>query len=895
MQDAELSEIILTEAARCARGRLDSEASARLIRFLNDASGRNHVYRCCLDLAQDPGRRQRIMMLLRNYVCSFPPSLACLAAVEEFCHLHSTADVSQELLKLTATLLREAPLEGLVTKMPRSTRFGYASEFALLPDIPSTAAAPSPGSWPHHHANNSINNINRNSNRHVPITPVLETKWMDVAVRKNESQKCYSEAVYRRVWCPPYSVQFPLLCLESTVEQQLKFMSSFSANYKTNRNVAQATLFFIKQLCDSYVSKLPLQDAAQHFRTVTICYVPMLLDMMESDYLCVRNHVYDFILNLGVHIQLVDPAGVYPGCTEALEHELLWLLLTVTSRQAVLKASDETTWTAAAKCILAVMPTCYQHLLDCRVLFQILQLPGLWEVYPEAFGSFAMAFARSLLTNKEVDAPVTANVFIDEVELAKLGNFAVPAMFTVYRHSTTPGARKALFQLLLAYAARRHGLLSAKASGGSVRIAGQILSSEARAGALRDLLSVDFFWYVEPLLFYMSENVQRELPRRIADGLVKSDFDGTTKSWSVVLPLADQVLGILADDAELSSSTQARFKAIEDLRKKDEAAFVAALQDLLNEVSETIPQLLEVQTDLSDCRTHSAAWRLAFVSLRWSARYLAEDKHRALTEKLTRALVDYKDERGRTRNRPRMGHICTYLLCALGTLCRTSARRDVVTFRTVLEVLLFDREDAIDVRTALALYTRMMEYVCEPAKQGRYELHSARDGSDISVMVLREKCLRIPTGAAQLVSVRVLWGLYRSLALSQEAYVCRARHVLVLMLAHYCTERSGVEVRTWKTVLADPYPPVSLLAAEKILYLSRTEEKPAVAAAAAAEASADANRDIYHEATRMLEKGLAGKRGKPPMAFGLLHDDNYRDGERGERPSVKAMREMALS
>lgn len=877
MADSELSEIILTEAARCARGRLDSEASARLIRFLNHASGRNHVYKCCLDLAQDPGRRQRIMMLLRNYVHSFPPSLSCLRAIDEFCHLHSSADVSQELLKLTTALLREAPLEGLASSAPRPSRVGYAAEFALQPDIPAAASSP------------TTNNTAANTTTHVPITPTLETKWMDVSVKKNESQKCYADVVYRRVWCPPYLVQFPLLCLESTVERQLKFMSTFSANYKTNRNVAQATLFFIKQLCDGYVSKLPLQDAAVHFRAVTICYLPMLLDMMESDYLCVRNHVYDFVLNLGVHVQLVDPAGAYPGCTEALEQEVVWLLLAVTARQAVLKGSDETTWTAAAKCILAVVPPCYQHLIDCRVLFQVLQLTGLWEVYPVAFSTIATAFARSLLQNKDIGARPTDNVVVDENELAKLGSSAVPAILTVYRHCTTPGSRKALFQLLLAYAARRQGLQSVRYGG---RASGQALSSEARGGALRDFVSVDFFWYLEPLLYYMSENAQRELPRRIADGLVKADFDGTTKSWSVVLPLADQVLGILADDAELSSHTQARFKAVEDLRKKDESAFVAALQELLKEVAETLPQLVEEQMDLSDYKVHSTAWRLAFVSLRWSARYLPEEKHRALTEQLVRNLVDYKDERGRTRNRPRMGHLCVYLLSSLSLLARTSARRDVVTFRVVLEVLLFDREDPIDVRTTLALYYRMMEYICEPSKTGAYQLHASRDTSDLSVLILREKTLRIPAAAARVVSVRVLWGLYRSLALSQESSVCRARHVLVLMLAHHCTERSGAEVRTWKTVLADPYAPVALLAAEKILYLARPEERPSVAGT---DASSDPNRDIYHEATRILEKGLAGKRGKPPMSFGLLHDDNFREGERGERSSMKALREMALS
>ncbi|KPA73575.1 hypothetical protein ABB37_09707 [Leptomonas pyrrhocoris] len=887
MENSELSEIILTEAARCARGRLDSEASARLIRFLYDANGRNHVYQCCLDLAQDPGRRQRIMMLLRNYVHSFPPSLACLRAIESFCHLHSTADVSQELLRLTESLLREAPLEGLAARMTPSSRFGYASEFSLQSDMPS--AAPSASTSP---ASGAANAASNNANHHVPVTAVQEAKWMDVSVKKNELQKCYAEVVYRRVWSQPYLAQFPLLCLESTVERQLKFMCAFSANYKTNRNVVQATLFFIKQLCDGYVSKLPLQDAALHFRSVTVCYVPMLLDMMESDYLCVRNHVYDFILNLGVHLQLVDPAGVYPGCTEALEQELVWLLLTITSRQAVLKVSDETTWTAAAKCILAVMPPPYQYLTDCRVLFQVLQLPGLWELYPEAFSTLATAFARSLLRNKDVDAPATENLVIDEAELAKLGNFAVPAILTVYRHSATPGSRKALFQLLLAYAARRQGLQSVKYGG---RTASQVLSLEARASALRDLTSVDFFWYVMPLLYYMSENVQRELPRRIADGLVKSDFDGTTKSWSVVLPMADQVLGVLADDAELASSVQARFKAVEDLRRKDEAAFMAALQDLLNEVADTVPQLVEEQTDLGDCKVDSAAWRLAFVSLRWSARYLPEDKHRALTEKLTRSLVDFKDERGRTRSRARMGHLCICLLSSLSVLCRTSARRDIITFRVVLEVLLFDRKDPLEVRTALALYYRLMEYICEPSKQGRYALHTSRDMSSISTMILREKSLRIPVSAAQLVSVRVLWGLYRSLSLSQEASVCRARHVLVLMLANCCTERSGVEVRTWKTVLADPYSPVALLAAEKILYLSRAEERPVAAAAAAADASADPTRDIYHEATRILEKGLAGKRGKPPVGFGLLHEDNFRDGERGERPSMKALREMAFS
>ncbi|AYU75682.1 conserved hypothetical protein [Leishmania infantum JPCM5] len=827
MEEQELSKVIITEAARCSQGRLDSETTAQLARFLSDAKGRNRVYQCCLDLAQDPGRRPRIMMLLVNYVQSFPPSRQCLESIKGFCKAHSSGDVSQDLLKLVGALLREAPLEGLSSSIVRSSRQGYASEFALLADF----SAPSPGGG---------------GGGSVSISTVPYMKWMGVSVKKNEGVKCYSEVMYQRVWCPPYVDQFPLLCLESTVERQANIMSTFSANYKTNPNVMQATLFFMKQLCDGYVSKLVLSEPQLHFRSVTICYLPMLLEMMESDYLCVRNHVYDFIFNLGVHVQLIDPSGVYPGCTEALEQEVVWMVLTVTERQAVLKICDETTWTAAAKCLLAVVPPCYRHLADCRVLFQVLQLPGLWELHPEAFTALAQAFARSLLSNKDVDVAAADNLVVDEVAFAKLGSSAMSDILTIYRHCTTPGARKALFQLLVACAARRQGANGARSG---VRMSGQ-LSPEARAGAFRDLMSVDFFWYVFPLLYYMSETVQRELPRRIADGLVKSDFDGTKKSWNVVLPLVENMLGLLAEDAELESYTQARFKGVEVLRRRDETAFLEALQVLLGEVAGTLPLLLEGQREASDTKMCTAAWRLAFVSLRWSARYLPDDAHRALTDKLVRNLVFYKDGRGHIGNRARVGHMCASLLFSLNLLCRTSSQCDAVTFRTVLEVVLFDRGDAMDTRTAMALYHHLIEYLCVPTRSSFY-LNTANDVSDISAMIIRERAMCISSAAVQLVGLRVLWGMYRSLDQSQAAAVCRARHVLVLLLCHQSTDRRGVEVRTWRTVLTDSYPPVALLAAEKIMHIFKAEEKPSTAT----EINSEAFRDVYHDAMRILEKG----------------------------------------
>ncbi|KAK7195261.1 hypothetical protein NESM_000451700 [Novymonas esmeraldas] len=836
MEEPALSKLIITEAARCAQGRLDSETTTRLAGFLSDANGRAHVYQCCLDLALDPGRRPRIMMLLVNYVQSFPPSRQCLEAMKRFCKAHSSGDVSQDLLKLVDALLREAPLEGLASAIVRSSRHGYASELALLACFSSVTGGSGGGGG------------GGGGGGAVPISAVSEARWMGVAVRKNEGVKCYAEAVYQRVWCPPYVEQFPLLCLESTVERQVKVMSSFSVNYKTNSNVMQATLFFIKQLCDGYVSKLLLADPQRHFRAVTVCYLPMLLDMMESDYLCVRNHVYDFIVNLGVHVQLIDPAGVYHGCTAALEEEVVWMALTVMERQAVLRITDETTWTAAAKCLLAVVPPCYRHLADSRVLLQALQLPGLWELHPDAFTALAQPFARSLLANKDIDAAAADCLAVDEAALATLGSSAMADILSVYRHSTTPGARKALFQLLVACAARRPvGLQGGR--GGSTRPAAP-LSAEARAGAFSDLASVDFFWYLHPLLYYMSEAVQRELPRRIADGLVKGDFDRTKNSWNVVLPLVEQVLALVAEDAELDGYAQARFKAVEVLRRKDETAFVAALQTLLDEVAETVPQLLEGQRDSTDSKACSTAWRLAFVSLRWSARYLPEEAHRAVADKLVRRLVLSKDSRGRLGNRSRVGHVCESLFFALDLLSRTSAQSDAVSYRAVLEVVLFDRSDAVDIRTAMALYHHVVEYLSAPTRPS-FQLHNSPDTRDLSTMLLRERSMRVSVVAVQLLGLRVLWGMYRSLVQSDVAAVCRARHVLVLLLCHHSTDRRGVEVRTWRTVLSDPYPPVALLAAEKILHILKADEKPNTAA----DMSSDAVRDVYNEALRVLEKG----------------------------------------
>lgn len=810
MEIQKLRNIIMTEAARCFQGRHDSETTVQLIKLLSDAGKRNLVYTCCLELAEDRDRRPRIMVLLITYVHGFPPSIRCLRSIRDFCQNYNAVDTYQDLLKIIDSLLSESPLRGVIPAAEsNAATHTYVAEFSLQTRVARSKTS-------------------------IPIPALTSEKLVSVAMRKNEDGKGLKDLSYRRTWCSAYIEQFPLSCSEASVERQAAVLSQFWADYKTRPVVVQATLFFIKQMCDGYVSKLHLSNAFLHFRSITICYLPMLLEMMESDYLCVRNQVYDFLFNLGVHMQLVDPAGVHSGCTEALELELVWLFLNVAQRQAVLKISDDTTWTAAAKCMLAIIPERYRHLVDCCAIRHILQLSGLWEVHPDAFAVFVEAFVRSLLSNKDVGVKPEDNLQLDETEFSKLGCSAIADILMVYRRCVTIGGRLAMFQLLFVLAARSASL-----------------PIEDRPEAYCTLVSIDFFWYISPLLYHLSrKEVVEILPRGVIDRYLKvhnANYSTSRRYWDAIYPVVVRMLEMIGEDAKLSDFMQQRCKAMENMRRSGDVSGVkAALED----IADTVPLLLENQREATDSRVYNWAWRTAFVGLRWSALCLPEDGHIDVTQRMAQNLVMYKDQRGQARNRARIGKLCTDVLLSLAALCRISPAQSQLSFSTMLEVVLFDREDAIDTRTAMALYHHLIEYLCTKPHR-KYSLHSSPKNADVAALVIKVKSLRISTGAARLLGQRVIWGMYRSLVQSQEAAVCRARHTLVLLLSYICTERRSVEVRTWKTVLADAYPPVAQLAAERILYLLRVEEKGITAVDVS-----DSARDSYQEALKGVERSL---------------------------------------
>lgn len=764
----------------------DSDGTSEVVRYLSDSATRLTVYKCCVDLMKDPTTRTNAALFLLTYVVSFPVSHEDVLNIQKCCVVYEKQNpfcrcLVREVLPgsirqpfeflLHHTTTREAPLLRANDISPNPT---YVGKFALQTPIALIEA--------------------ESEMAPIAMTPFPSEECAGVATSRNRTLMPKLTAATE---LPPftgadYIHQFPMDCSEEEVDERIATLGHFCDRYRHNSGVQQATAFLIKLMCDGYVSKIPLGAPYSFFRSVSICYLPTLLEWMKSDYLCVRNHVYDFLLTLSVHLQLVDTQGLYPGCTEALQNELLWLLLNVLQRQALLKAYDEMTWTAAAKCTLAVVPPAYRHLIDCRALLQFLQLPRLAELFPEVFTTFAAAFSRSVLADKRLLVRPADNLVLDRSEFTKLGSTALCDILELYRRSTTVGARLAFFHILFACAAERM-----KESESLVDM------TSALQECFTTLVSVDFFWYLHPLLFHQSDHVRNELPSQIINDL---DFKMLRYHRTVFVPLLQHLLHIIEDDATVQQALPHMTPPALGTSSHGARGTVSASRQAIamataaGEAAAAVPLLLKENTEI---RLHNLAWRISVSCMTGSMEHLRTKERRAAIKSFLTQLTgpsDGSSSQGRST-------VCLCVLSSLAMMSRTQPHTVLYCFDALLDRYIFAENRKLSISSWMRLYTLLME--CITLRNG--PVSRATPTADVSSLMLTEGLVGL-TQTARGASARVLWAVYRGLRQDQSAAVCRARHVLISLLAQLDTVST---VRAWRTVLTDPYPPVAVIAATR--------------------------------------------------------------------------------
>lgn len=759
-----------------------------LYQRLISSETRNLVYQCCLEVVEDPQRRRDVGQLLLNYITSFPPSQATLQAIVNKCRLYAATRspyscIYQELKTVVDTYLHHKPLSYMLGRTLPPGKDGLVfcqSELSSNPDYIHKCSLQPP-----------IPQQTEKGKRIVPISGWSDEELAATAAEKNKAGGGFWTTKYHVVGCKDYINQLPLECTEAIIDQQVRVLNSFWEKYSTNPVLLRATSFFVKLMCDAYVSKIPLQSNYSFFRSVSICYLPTLFGMMSNTYACVRIHVYDILLTLGMHFQLVDTQGIFPGCTEAFEEELIWLLLTVLRKQSLHESSDEMVWTAAAKCALAIIPPHKLHLIDARALYQFMSLPSIVAYHPHIYTHLAEAFAKRVLRWDPFSDEVEDCLGLDEVEFKKLGHSPVARLLHLYRQAMTLGARLAFFQLLFT-----HVVTVLQGRSTLLRLHPRSLKR-----CYTELVKVGFHWHLHSLLFYQSHQVFRELPGHITyDMDVKEMREYKTEAVAVV----QCILQVVEEDARLPDVITNAFRNTVGTRVEDREALAAVVFDCVS----MIPVMLKEDTDGV---LYNIGWRMAFYCMRLSRENLPYDRSKEIIESLSANFVSFVGLRDRMEL-TKIRDVCPDLLTSLIFLGRRHANQAVEPFSILIERFLLGTE-VLDTQSVMRFYYRLVGSIC--IQNGPLK---GSPRADISQLLCSEQLVTAQS-IVDGFGARVLWALYRSLYQLQVFSACRARHVLASLLDELDPAGGSGQAHSWKTVMADPYPPVALIGAQRILQM----------------------------------------------------------------------------
>ena len=411
VRDGDIRRAILTALSRRGDPAVLAVGTPTAIEaYMSDPLLRPNCYAIALTLAEeDSAKRTSVARMLCSYVVGYPPEAPIARRIAVMCEAFlakgpEDAAVLRELLRLARALLDPPPLRLTVARPPQhQQQYGAAGGggggYTYSPNDKRSQAPDYAVQLPSFQPLSE--EIGRRSTDRVPIPRCTEAECAAITEEKNHSLRP-PRVLFQPARCRDYASQSRLPVTQSLLEQQIKALGTYDDAYKSSPSVIRATNFVIKVMCDAYVAKIPLGGGPgpdRHYcllREVSVAFVSIFLKLLESEYLCVRLHIFDTLLTLAVHMQLIDTSGTFSGLPAALQEELTWLYGKVLEKMARTE-TIESVWLAALKSTLATIPPSGICTLDPLVLRQWLLLPTVAPCHPHIHAALSEALALRLL------------------------------------------------------------------------------------------------------------------------------------------------------------------------------------------------------------------------------------------------------------------------------------------------------------------------------------------------------------------------------------------------------------------------------------------------------------------------------------------------------------------
>lgn len=776
-----------------------------LDRYLTDPTTRNRTYHVALSLGEeDHPRRGAIGRLLLSYIIAFPPEGEVLNRIETMCLRavapgsqvsEGDADTFESLRKVVKVHLRPQPVSAVRSEWGGGEVVGaqayykapqYTRASSYLPPTKGTGA----------------------SGRQISVVLGSAQEEHSFVEERNRKvvEKRRGVQRYLPAMCKPYVDQTPLFVSPALLEAQIYTLGTYHEGFSTNPTTVRASNTLLKLLCDGYVRKLPLCTGVWGYsmlREVSVGFVRTFLKLMDSDYSCCRTHVYTLLLTLSLHLQLVDPQGLYPGLGAGLEEELVWLVSRVLEKQSRMLHRDEMLWLGALKCCLACVPPAALPRLDGRALRIWMGIGEVAVSHPHVYSTLAKALSNKLLGTADHPIPrplptvggdsrhrdgadslegtlhalCSSGLSVSKGRVGSdLGPRGMVDLIELYRSAHTTSARLHLFTVLFSLACNQQEMSSK-----------QEVSPEDRACCLRFLVGVGMHWQLHTLVLYQSHSAVRSLPQQL-----RLDMDGRE-----VRDLKGTMDGVLAALFDLISAYRRLPELITNMLSSA-GDDIVALNQVGKECCVGLPALIKEDVD-------GSLVRIAMHTTHHLLRILRSQQHAAHTgvEDASGQLIATLSQHASTKVRG-------VVVDALGPhsiLCRTNP-----TQASCYTQLL---ESAVNTETDSGLLMGVYHtLVGSLVMQGGPFTGVDDDVSSAAVT----GGLHIMHGAADLIGAPLLWKLYCGLRRSEVWAAQRARHVLLSIISALDNVGAPLYViYAWSRVMSDPYPPAALVGAQKII------------------------------------------------------------------------------
>eukprot|EP01059_Diplonema_ambulator_P009966 TRINITY_DN19948_c0_g1_i1.p1 TRINITY_DN19948_c0_g1~~TRINITY_DN19948_c0_g1_i1.p1 ORF type:complete len:898 (+),score=221.47 TRINITY_DN19948_c0_g1_i1:29-2722(+) len=160
-----------------------------------------------------------------------------------------------------------------------------------------------------------------------------------------------------------YKEQVPLELPKSEMDKMLATLTSVPGSISgmgpTHSEVELAEKLLIKVLCDSYASHL--KGAMSSVRLTTLLALSLLKDLAASPYICVRKTAFNIVLNLSIHINLLEDQHFFSESYQpksnnilTVHNELVWLLHELILHIVQWDEEDDSVWHNAMVCWLVL-------------------------------------------------------------------------------------------------------------------------------------------------------------------------------------------------------------------------------------------------------------------------------------------------------------------------------------------------------------------------------------------------------------------------------------------------------------------------------------------------------------------------------------------------------------